>query len=54
MRPSVVAGSISPDRRVANKGGLQLLKEMDEMQAEGYPVDPDRLAISDRAHMVMP
>lgn len=32
----------------------QLLKEMDELQAEGYPVDPDRLAISDRAHVVMP
>ena len=32
----------------------QLIKEMDELQAEGYPVDPDRLAISDRAHVVMP
>lgn len=32
----------------------QLLKEMDELQDEGYPVDPDSLAISDRAHVVMP
>ena len=32
----------------------QLLKEMDELAGEGYAVDPGRLAISDRAHVVMP
>ena len=32
----------------------QLLKEMDELEREGYAVDPGRLAISDRAHVVMP
>ena len=32
----------------------QLLKEMDELEREGYVVDPGRLAISDRAHVVMP
>ena len=32
----------------------QLIKEMDELEREGYAVDPGRLAISDRAHVVMP
>ena len=32
----------------------QLLAEIDELQREGYQVDRDNLAISDRAHVVMP
>ncbi len=31
-----------------------LIEEIDALRREGYAVDPDRLAISDRAHVVMP
>ncbi|MHC4820552.1 MAG: adenylosuccinate synthase, partial [Planctomycetota bacterium] len=50
LRPdcvSVIGNGCVVDLRV-------LFEELDELRATGHPVDPDRLRVSDRAHLVLP
>ncbi|MCH2141898.1 MAG: adenylosuccinate synthase [Phycisphaerales bacterium] len=53
------SGILSPECRCVIGNGVvvdprQLLNEIESLEARGIPVEPQRLLVSDRAHVVMP
>ncbi|OGR05392.1 MAG: adenylosuccinate synthase [Deltaproteobacteria bacterium RIFOXYD12_FULL_50_9] len=55
----IPSGILYPDKKCLIGNGVVLdpgvlLKEMTDLAAAGLPVNPDRLTISERAHLIMP